>query len=199
MNMNERPPLDKNLDGKTFRGFYYLKEELARFCRENGIPASGGKTELAERVAHFLDTGEVLPAPAARKKTAAPSAISEDAEIEADFVCSERHRAFFKERIGRGFSFNVAFQAWLKANAGKTYREAIAAYRQILEAKKKQRTKIGGQFEYNAYVRDFFADNPGKSLADAIACWKYKKRRQGHNRYERADLAALDTDAGESR
>ncbi len=31
--MSERPKLDKNLDGKTFREVYYLKEELADFCR----------------------------------------------------------------------------------------------------------------------------------------------------------------------
>ena len=39
--------------------------------------------------------------------------------------------------------------------------------------------------------RDFFADNKGKSLEDAIKCWKYKKKLQGHNRYDRADLVAL--------
>ena len=31
--MSERPVLDKNLDSKTFRDFYYLKEELVNFCR----------------------------------------------------------------------------------------------------------------------------------------------------------------------
>ena len=37
-----------------------------------------------------------------------------------------------------------------------------------------------------------FEDNKGKSLSDAIACWKYKKSIAGHNRYERADLVALE-------
>ena len=31
--MSESPKLDKNLDGKTFREFYYLKEVLVDFCR----------------------------------------------------------------------------------------------------------------------------------------------------------------------
>ena len=44
--------------------------------------------------------------------------------IEDDFVCSEHHRAFFKDRIGKKFTFNVVFQKWLKSNAGKTYEEA---------------------------------------------------------------------------
>lgn len=35
--MAERPVLNKDLDSKTFREFYYLKEELVNFCRENGL------------------------------------------------------------------------------------------------------------------------------------------------------------------
>ncbi|MDD7668276.1 MAG: DUF6434 domain-containing protein, partial [Agathobacter sp.] len=41
------------------------------------------------------------------------------------------------EKIGKSFSFNVLFQKWLKGNAGKTYGDAINAYYQILEEKKK--------------------------------------------------------------
>ena len=190
--MTERPVLDKNLDSKTLREFYYLKEELVEFSRKNNLPVSGGKIEITDRIAHFLDTGEVLSASKVKKKVSSVSDISEDAKIEADFVCSEKHRAFFKEHIGNSFSFNVAFQKWLKSNTGKTYKEAIVAYYQILEDKKKGKTKIDKQFEYNTYIRDFFADNQGKSLEEAIQCWNYKKQLQGHNRYERSDLVVIE-------
>lgn len=190
--MNDRTALDRNLDSKTFRDYYYLKEELVNFCRENGIPVSGGKIEITDRIAYFLDTGKILSATTKRKKATEISTISEDTEIEANFVCSETHRVFFREHIGSGFSFNVAFQKWLKKNTGKTYKEAIAAYYQILEYKKKGKTKIDKQFEYNTYIRDFFADNKGKSLDEAIKCWKYKKQLRGHNRYERKDLIAIE-------
>jgi hypothetical protein len=190
--MTKRPNLDRNLDSKTFRDFYYLKEELMDFCRQNGLPASGGKIELTDRIAHFLDTGEALPILPAKKRASVTFEIHKDTEIESDFVCSEKHREFFKKQIGNSFSFNVTFQKWLKSNAGKTYQEAIAAYDQILEDRKKGRTEIDKQFEYNTYIRDFFADNPGKSLEEAIRCWKYKKQLQGHNRYEKSDLIALD-------
>lgn len=189
--MTERPDLDRSLDSGTFRDFYYLKEELVDFCRKNGLPASGGKIELTDRIAHFLDTGEILSVPPGKKRAAVPFEICEDTKIESDFVCSETHRAFFKRQIGSGFSFNVAFQKWLKSNAGKTYQDAITAYYQILEDKKKGRTEIDRQFEYNTYIRDFFADNPGKSLEEAIQCWRYKKQLRGHSRYEKSDLAAL--------
>ena len=135
--MTERPVLDKNLDSKTFRDFYYLKEELVDFCRKNGLPVSGGKLQITDRIACFLDTGEIQAPSKAKRKVMTVSDISEDTIIEVDFICSEKHRAFFKEHIGSSFSFNVAFQKWLKNNAGKTYKEAIAAYDQILEEKKK--------------------------------------------------------------
>ena len=192
MKMSERPDLNKELDGKTFRSFYYLKEELVGFCRENNLPVSGGKIELTDRIACFLDTGKVLETSAKRKATIDVGLITENTLIESNIVCSEKHRAFFKEKIGKSFSFNVLFQKWLKSNAGKTYGDAINAYYQILEEKKKGKTTIGKQFEYNTYIRDFFEDNQGRSLDEAITCWKYKKSLQGHNRYEKSDLVALD-------
>ncbi len=190
--MSVRPELNKDLDAKTFREFYYLKEELVDFCRENNLHVSGSKIELTERIAYFLETGKVLKTFVKRKVTANIDVITEDTKIEDNIICSEKHRAFFEEKIGKGFSFNVLFQKWLKNNAGKTYREAIKAYYQILEEKKKGKTTIDKQFEYNTYIRDFFEDNEGKSLEHAIICWKYKKSLKGHNRYEESDLEALE-------
>ncbi|TDW13185.1 hypothetical protein EDD63_14513 [Breznakia blatticola] len=190
--MKARPVLDHTLDSHTFYSYYYLKEELIAFCRKYHLPTSGGKIEISERIAHYLDTKEILTVQ--MKKSAKPciKEITLDALIEDNFVCSEMHRAFFKKQIGSSFSFTVAFQQWLKANTGKTYDDAISAYHEIVKAKKKRVTKIDKQFEYNTYIRDFFSDNKGKTLQDAIACWKYKKCQQGHNRYESSDLIALD-------
>lgn len=190
--MEIRPELNKKLDGQTFRSYYYLKKELVDFCRENGLPVSGGKIELTDRIAYFLDTGKILKATEKKKPTMRVSLITEDTLVETDIVCSEKHRAFFKDKIGKSFSFNVSFQKWLKENAGKTYADAIKAYYQILEEKKKGKTNIDRQFEYNTYIRAFFEDNQGKSLEEAIICWKHKKSLKGHNRYEKSDLIALD-------
>lgn len=193
--MSGRPELSKDMESTVFRDYYYLKEELVAFCRENGLPASGGKLELTDRIVYFLDTGEVLPKQPkhTRSKTVSDSVITLSSIIEDNFVCSEKHRAFFKKEIGGSFSFNVTFQKWLKANAGKTYDDAVAAYLQIMEEKKQSKSTIDRQFEYNTYIRAFFEDNPGKALADAIKCWKYKKSLKGHNQYDRADLIALES------
>lgn len=119
--MSQRPELNTKLDAATFRNFYYLKQELAGFCKENGLPTSGSKAELTDRIAYFLDTGSVLKSTAERKATVNIGTLTEDTVIEPNIVCSEKHRAFFSEKIGKRFSFNVPFQKWLKANTGKTF------------------------------------------------------------------------------
>jgi hypothetical protein len=58
--MTTRPDLDKNLDSATFQSYYYLKEELIQFCRQKRLQTTGAKTELTERIARHLDTGEKL-------------------------------------------------------------------------------------------------------------------------------------------
>ena len=190
--MSERPDLNKALDVENFLQFYWLKEELVDFCRKNGLQTTGGKAELTERIALFLSTGERAKKIHKTKRNKFPDIITLDTKIEENFVCSEKHRKFYKEHISSGFTFNVAFQKWLKNNGGKTYRDSIDAYYTILENKKKTKTVIDSQFEYNTYIRDFFADNKGKSLEQAIRCWKYKKSLKGHNKYEKEDLKILD-------
>ena len=192
--MNDRPILNNELDGESFRKWYWLKEELSDFCRANGLPATGSKLELTDRIAYFLDTGKVLSAPKTKRVSSKVTTITLDSTIEPNFVCSEVHRAFFREQIGESFSFNVAFQKWLKSNTGKLYSDAVAAYYEILAGKKTTKTTIDRQFEYNTYVRDFFEANKGRSLDDAIKCWKYKKSLPGHNRYEDSDLDVLNKD-----
>lgn len=188
--MNNRPQLNINLDSHIFKEYYYLKEELVSFCKEYDLQSSGSKIELTERIAHFLATGEKTQTKHVTKKSIVQE-ITLDTIIEDNFVCSETHRAFYKEHIGKGFSFNVIFQKWLKSNTGKTYKDSIDAYYQILQDKKTNKTTIDKQFEYNTYIRDFFNDNKDKNLDDAIKCWKYKKSLQGHNKYERSDLKTL--------
>jgi len=58
MQMSERPDLTKKLDGETFRTFYYLKEELVDFCRENNLPVSGGKVELTDTNADIFGVSQ---------------------------------------------------------------------------------------------------------------------------------------------
>jgi hypothetical protein len=194
--MSERPILSKELKYDTFLQYYYLKEELIAFCKENGLSTTGGKQDITKRIEHFLKTGEKLVASIVKRKNVDINVdkLSLDSIIEGNFVCSEKHRAFFKTIIGDTFSFNVAFQKYLKMSAGKTYSDAVNEWYKIQEDKKKNKGKsmIDSQFEYNTYIRDFFKENSDKTLKDAIKCWKFKKGLAGHNKYEKQDLSVLE-------
>ena len=49
-----RPELKENLNVQDFRNFYWLKEELQTFCRENGMSASGSKIEITDTIETFF-------------------------------------------------------------------------------------------------------------------------------------------------
>jgi len=91
------------------------------FCRVNGLPMSGGKVEITGRIGYFLDTGNISDLISSNKSKCQIGIITEDSKIEENFVCSQKHRVFFKEKIDKTFSFNVPFQKWLKMNTGKIY------------------------------------------------------------------------------
>ena len=182
--------LTKNLSPDEFKQYYFLKEELKDFCRNEGLKVSGSKQDLEKRIIHYLSTGEELKE--SSKKYSSSETLSEitlDAKLGENFKCSENKREFFEKEIGKGFKFKVKFQKWLKSNPDKTYRDAIDAYYEIQSSSEK--TEIAKQFQYNQYIRDFFENNENRSLDDAIKCWKYKKSLKGHNKYEESDLEAL--------
>ena len=189
--MSKRPILNNKLDSETFKIYYFLKSELVNFCKKNHLQTTGNKLELINRISIFLDTKEKTYQKHNVKKCKKFDKITLESIIENDFVCSEKHRAFFKQQIGNSFTFIVPFQKWLKNNSGKTYKDSIDAYHQILKNNQSNKTIIDKQFEYNKYIRDFFNNNNDKNLNDAIKCWKYKKTLSGHNRYEQSDLIAL--------
>lgn len=191
--MSERPILDNDLNSTTFREYYYLKSELVDFCKNNHLPSNGSKNELIERIYVFLLTGIIPICTHKNTKKSKRDVITEDSVIEENIICSEKHRLFFREKIGSSFSFLVPFQKWLKENSGQTYREALEAYKVIAKSKKKEKLPIDSQFEYNTYIRDFFRSNPDLSLKEAICCWKYKRSLPGTNKYHQSDLQALYT------
>ena len=197
---SNRDKLNKDLSGTEFKEYYFLKEELKEFCRNEGLKISGSKNQLEERIIYYLDTGKSLDESKAIEKEdktsksnfnkATDSEITLDSILGENFKCSEDKREFFEREIGKGFKFKVKFQKWLKENPNKTYQDAINAYQELQNSKEK--TKIGNQFQYNQYIRDFFKDNDDKTLKDAIRCWNYKKSLKGHNKYEKSDLDALN-------
>ena len=183
-----RLELKKDLDVQDFLSYYWLKEELQVFCRENGMSAAGSKMEITDRIAAFLQTGEINK-PAKKRKSPSKDVLSElnlDTVITENHRCSQTVRAFFKSVIPK-FHFSTYIQNYFKENAGKTYRDVVHAWYEEEERKKNPSYKkqIGSQFEYNQFTRDYFADpkNKGSNREEAIKAWNVLKKLPGSNKY----------------
>jgi SAP domain-containing new25/Domain of unknown function (DUF6434) len=182
-----RPSLNRDTPIDTFREYYWLKEELQTFCRNNGISTSGSKIELSERIDTFLETGEIQkPVRKSKRTSLSQEALSLDTIITEHDRCSQEVRAFFKSVVPT-FHFSTYIQDYFKTNAGKTYRDAVEAWYEEENRKKdpSYKKQIAPQFEYNQFTRDFFADpdNQGKKRADAIEAWNEIKKLPGSNKY----------------
>jgi hypothetical protein len=185
-----RPNLTKDVNVKSFKEYYWLKEELQLFCRANGISASGSKIEISNRIETFLRTGEIdRPTRKSKenKKMEPQVDLSLDTVITENHRCSQNVRAFFKTVIPK-FHFSTYIQNYFKNNVGNTYRDVVEAWYEEEERKKDPSYKksIAPQFEYNQFIRDFFAEpkNQGKSREEAIESWNEIKKLPGSNKYK---------------
>lgn len=193
--MENRPSLDRNISLADFNDFYWLKEELVDFCRKNGLKTMGGKMDLADRIRHFILTGEIVQNNETTVKAKSTfnwssEKLTRDTIITDNYKNGENVRSFFIQEIGTHFSFNIIFMKWIKENVGKTLNDAIIEWNRIENFKKDKNyvSEIDPQFEYNRYMRAFLADNPELSSKDAMRHWKLKRSQRGTNEYERTDL-----------
>jgi len=195
--MDLRPPLNTHISPKDFREFYWLKKELMAFCKQEGLRTSGSKTEITERIIHFLETGKKETYVSTSKPSSTfdwqQEALSLETVITDNYKNTENVRNFFEQELGKGFKFNVKFMNWMKSHVGKTLQEATEAWKKIkMEDKTSKRPKeIAPQFEYNRYLRDFLADNPQLTREVGIELWKIKRSLRGDNVYRKEDLAYL--------
>jgi glyoxylase-like metal-dependent hydrolase (beta-lactamase superfamily II) len=176
-----RPDLTNAISINDFKNFYWLKSELISFCHANGISATGGKIEIANRIEYYLTTGKVIQP--SRKPAPKSSFNWKDATLDLNTQLTDNYRntenvrTFMTLHIGPHFKFNTMFMNWAKANAGKSLNDAIDEWKRInsLKRNKGQKAEIAPQFEYNRYIRDFMEDNPGMTIKDAIKHWKVKR------------------------
>lgn len=198
--MMERPELATMTLAEEFRRWYWLKEELIDYCRSKGIKTTGGKFTIADRIAHYLSTGQTAyPGDKASPKTTsmfnwATEPLSLDTVITDSYRNGPNMRRFMIEQVGPRFRFSIAFMDWMQHNVGKTLRDAIAEWHR-LEAQKRDpnyQSVIPPHNQYNRYTREFLADNPDKTIKDSRRYWKLKRALPEETVYARSDLALTE-------
>lgn len=198
----QRVALTPHTSAEEFRDFYWLKSELQAFCRAQQLSTTGGKRELAERIAQFLATGTRLAsarAPAAASASERDGARLFNASSAADFTmhtripagfrCTQALRAFFEMHVDPTFRFTVTLQRYIKEHPGISFEQLAAYWREESAARKAGVLQpIAPQFEYNQFTRDFYADpiNRGKPRTACIEAWKRTRAARGDNQYRRS-------------
>ncbi|MDR0927990.1 MAG: SAP domain-containing protein [Ignavibacteria bacterium] len=189
----QRPILNDQISVDEFKDYYWLKEELVRFCKSIGIATIGGKIEISNRIIRYLHTGEIVK-PTAQHRTSHfdwnNATLTLDTIITDNYRNTENVRAFMKKEIGEYFKFTQQLIQWTKCNIGKTLADAITEWKRFDELKKDKnyKTEIMPSCEYNAYIRDFLADNPNRPWKDAVSHWNIKKTQKGSKKYSKEDI-----------
>lgn len=184
-----RPELNSALSHKFFMNFYWLKQELIKFCRNNKLLTTGSKIELTERIYQFLKTGNRITQTikSASKALDSINGLKLDTPV-INYKNDTITRQFFKKHIGNHFHFN----SYLRKFTNKKPIEKIT-YGDLIngwiaeEARKKApnyKANIDKQFQYNQFIHDFFINEEHKTLQDAIKAWNLVKAVSGNSTYE---------------
>jgi SAP domain-containing protein/uncharacterized protein DUF6434 len=189
----KRPPLTRHILLADFAGFYWYKEELARFCGKHGIQQTGQKLDLYNRIYHFLDTGFISKKIAATKKQVTAKSLPEltiKSVVDHHYRCNNITRQFFQSVIGPHFHFTAHLQAYLKANRekGLTYGDLVKEWAAEYERRKDKRYKapIHASWEYNQFTRDYLSDvqNQNRSISASAEAWKKIRLNNGPRTYQ---------------
>jgi hypothetical protein len=196
----KRPRLTRTIDPDDLRKYYWLKAELAQFCQQLGIPGSGRKLDILNRIEVLLRTGKTikperivlgansadgLPRGFGRRLSNAGVLTLKTSVV--NFKSDQRTREFFESVIGQHFHFTAHLNQFMRGRSDLTYGDLVKEWLAERELRKDKSYKppIMKSCEYNQYIRDYFADpmNRGKSLKDAIGSWNRAKRQAGPRVY----------------
>ncbi|MCK8522219.1 SAP domain-containing protein [Aquimarina sp. D1M17] len=195
----KRPNFEDIKSGDEFNNWYWLKEEMVNICKLSGLPSSGRKFDLRDRIMFALDNdGKLKPEKKKYKPTSkfnwAKSELYLETKITDNVSFGSNFRSFMKKQIGNKFVCHSDFMDWVKSNPGKTLSMAVEKWYQLENRKVDLnfKRKIADNNMLAQYIRDFLADNKNKTMKDAKECWNLKKQmptKKGFVKYESTDLS----------
>ena len=195
-----RPDFSSIKNGAEFNKWYWLKEEMVAICKLCQLPYSGRKFELRDRIMYALDNDGAVQLTQKKAKQSkfnwARAELNLDTLITDNVSFGPNFRQFMQAQIGKQFSCNTDFMAWVRANPGKTLQDAVLIWQELENRKTDPNFKktIAASNMFNQYIRDFLADNKGRSFKEAVRYWEVKKQmpmKDGFVRYKKTDLELL--------
>jgi hypothetical protein len=162
-----RPSPSASLSEAEFLRWYWLRTELTSFCRLLGIPSSGRKQEVADRIAARLGHRTPPPQIATPPRTPPPPNLTPETQVSPGWRLTPHLRQFFVQHCGRSFRFNQSLRDFFRAGSG-TLADALAAYRQ---SRTNPPDEIPEVFAFNRFARSFRLAHPQASHTDITRAW----------------------------
>jgi hypothetical protein len=166
--MADRPPLDRSLDERGLRRWYWTMAELQPFARSLGVSAAGPKADLIERIGAQL-AGRPQPKAAGRPPPSPQlsGALTASTPIPEGQRSTEALRSFFTAEIGPAFRFNGHMRAFLLAG-GATLGDAIEHWHRTVGTALPAQSE---SLEFNRFTRSWHAAHPDGSAAECRRAW----------------------------
>ncbi|MEM1436173.1 MAG: DUF6434 domain-containing protein [Pseudomonadota bacterium] len=189
---SERPALDAIGSGTDLKRWYWLKAELETFARANGLPAAGQKPELTERIAHWLDTGEVRRPTRRRAESSfdwAKDVLTPTTPITDSYRNTRNVREFMEQHAGARFRFSNEFMAWMRNNTGRPLSAAVDFWRDLDHRKRNDgyREQSLPQNQYAQFSRAVSQARPGISARELRRLWQIKRSGPAPHTYRPGD------------
>ena len=162
-----RPPLTPSLDEGEFRRWYWTLAELQAFARSLGVPASGRKADVTERIAAAL-AGRPRPTITRGSTTnhlAGP--LTRDTLVPPGQRATQELRRFFEAEIGPSFRFNGHMRAALTAG-DITLGQAVDLW---YETAGLELPKQSQSLEFNRFTKAWHAAHPDGTPEQSRAAW----------------------------
>lgn len=162
-----------------FRRWYHTVAQLRAMAKSMGIPTTGTKGVLTERIAAAL-AGRPLPEQPRTRRARVPAPLTDGSVIPPGVILDRQLRDWFTARIGPEFHSDHHMRAFLRDNPGGTLGDAVAHWHATRGAPPQP---IEAQFEYNRFVRRWRAEHPGASHGDVVRAWAQFRAKPAEDRY----------------
>lgn len=131
----QRPDFSEIKSGEEFNRWYWMKEEMIEICKQAGLPSTGRKFTLRDRIMFALDhEGAIMPEPPKVKPTSrfnwAKAELSLDTLITDNISFGQNLRRFMEGQIGPHFRYNIDFMDWARESAGKSLADAVLKWKE---------------------------------------------------------------------
>lgn len=166
--MSTRPALTPDIDAVAFAEHYWLRDELAVFCRAQSLSTAGSKRELTSRILALLTGRSQPPVHRRPSQNSMPTEFTRETPIESGWRCSQALRAFISAEIGRPFRFDRFMRERIGDGDGALLGTVIDAWRKQVG----RRYEIEPQFQYNRFTREYRGYAPNATHEEIVAAWK---------------------------